>query len=145
MTMQERIPQDKCATQQMKTWLARARVAQTRVHVLQQARYQMQQAYTAARNSAQLAISQEKYAAYVALETEIDCQQTALLRMRCEILQAIDAIQDDTLATLLTAYYVNGKTWEAVAEQMGYALRHLMRLHEKALCCAVIARQNTAK
>ena len=53
--------------------------------------------------------------------------------MRAEILQVIGQIEDNTLAALLTEYYVNDRTWEEVAVQMGYSWRQTMRLHGQAL------------
>ncbi len=50
-----------------------------------------------------------------------------------EITTVIGQVQDVILATLLTEYYVNGKTWEAVAVIINYSTRHVYRLHRKAL------------
>ncbi len=50
-----------------------------------------------------------------------------------EIKNAIAKIQDPVLAELLTKYYIDGKTMEEVAYDIGYSPRHISRLHKKAL------------
>lgn len=36
--------------------------------------------------------------------------------------------------TLLRLYFLQGKTWEQVAEEMGYSVAHVYRLRKNALC-----------
>ena len=52
----------------------------------------------------------------------------------CEgIVAAIENIQDVTLREVLLNRYVEGMTWEKVALTMNYSIKHVHRLHNKAL------------
>ncbi len=50
-----------------------------------------------------------------------------------EVKHVIDQLNDNALVKLLTEYYVNGRTWDDVADAMNYSLRNVMRLHKRAL------------
>ena len=50
-----------------------------------------------------------------------------------EIIGTIDKITDGTLHTLLYERYINGKTWEQIAVNLGYCWRQTIRLHGRAL------------
>lgn len=58
---------------------------------------------------------------YVELCEEIEAQIGELNRIRTEILHAIRGVQDSTLSTLLIEYYINGKTWDQVAQCIHYS------------------------
>lgn len=52
----------------------------------------------------------------------------------CEgIAAAIENIKDVTLREVLLNRYVEGMTWEKVALAMNYSIKHVHRLHNKAL------------
>jgi DNA-directed RNA polymerase specialized sigma subunit len=53
--------------------------------------------------------------------------------LKTEIMQVIKQMSDLELQTLLEQRYLNFKTWEQIAVDMGYNVRHLYRVHEKAL------------
>lgn len=57
----------------------------------------------------------------------------ALLEMREEITQYIDAMEDYTLRLLLRYHYINRVGLEEIAEKMNYCYRQVTRLHRKAL------------
>lgn len=67
------------------------------------------------------------------LEKEIDAEVDALVAIRNQIQAAIEAIQDDTLKTLLEYRYIDGLTWEKIAVKMNYSYMHVCRLHGKAI------------
>ena len=67
------------------------------------------------------------------LEYEINRQIDALVEAKCEIIKAISEVENITYRTLLLNYYVNGNTWEQVAENMGYEVRQIYRIHDRAL------------
>lgn len=68
------------------------------------------------------------------LSAQIERERDRLNGVRAEILAVVSQITDNTLATLLIAYYINGKTWEDVAEELHYSYRHVVRaLHPRAL------------
>ncbi|MDD6236789.1 MAG: DUF1492 domain-containing protein [Clostridiales bacterium] len=56
-----------------------------------------------------------------------------LLKMREEISQYIDTIDDYTLRLLLRYHYINRIGLEEIAEKMNYCYRQVTRLHRKAL------------
>lgn len=71
---------------------------------------------------------------FSALAAECEKQERELDSVQAEILSVISEIPDNTLAALLTAYYVNGETWEEVAVELHYSFYHVVtRLHPKAL------------
>lgn len=71
------------------------------------------------------------------ISDQIDKELARLDELRAEILAVASQVPSNTLATLLIAYYVNGKTWEETAEAMHYSREHVVReLHPKALAAA---------
>lgn len=56
-----------------------------------------------------------------------------IARKREEILDTINALQDSDERTVLTSHYINGLTWEQVAECMGYTDRNIYFIHGRAL------------
>ena len=58
-----------------------------------------------------------------------------LLEIQKEISEAISKLDDTVLRSLLTARYINFKTWEQIAVDMNYSYVHVLRLHDKALKC----------
>ena len=120
-----------------KEWLGRARKLRLRLSALEDSK---QRAYArAVSNTAGMGerVSGgelgDKLAAYAEVSLAADRQIEKLEQTRAEILQVIGQVEDNTLATLLTEYYVNDKTWEEVAVQMRYSWRQIMRLHGQAL------------
>lgn len=53
--------------------------------------------------------------------------------MRKEVCDMIYSLEDDRLIWLLHMRYVDGCKWEVIARRMGYDLRYLHKLHDKAL------------
>ena len=49
------------------------------------------------------------------------------------MLNLINRLDNTIYRTLLIARYINCKTWEQIADEMGYDLRWIYRLHGKAL------------
>ena len=76
---------------------------------------------------------------YLALEEEINREEERLLAVEREILEAIDRVDDLLLCTILTAYYVNAKTLETIAEELNYSVRQISRLHQKAVAAVEAA------
>lgn len=71
--------------------------------------------------------------AVVALDEAINGEILALCRVKGEVNAAIEAVADVRLRRLLELRYRNYMTWEAIADEMGYELRHVYRLHREAL------------
>lgn len=55
------------------------------------------------------------------------------IEQRIKIAKAIEELKDVTHRTVMAMYYLNGKTWEKIAEDMGYSYVHICRLHGIAL------------
>ncbi len=66
---------------------------------------------------------------------EIECQIERLVAILREILCAINTVEDVTCRTLLIARYVNFKTWEDIADTMGFSYAGIQKIHKKALNC----------
>lgn len=54
-------------------------------------------------------------------------------KLRAQVQQVIDGVEDNTLHTLLTYRYIQGKKWEEIALLMCYDYRYVKKLHKKAL------------
>jgi len=53
-----------------------------------------------------------------------------------KVRSVIAQVKGDILRTVLTEHYVEGLTWERIAEELHYTPRHIQRLHVKALAAA---------
>ena len=120
-----------------KEWLGRARKLRLRLSALEDSK---QRSYARAVSSTaglgervSGGAPGDKLAAYAEASLAANRQIEKLEQTRAEILQVIGQVEDNTLATLLTEYYVNDKTWEEVAVQIDKSWRWTMNLHGKAL------------
>lgn len=77
----------------------------------------------------------------IAMEGDINAAIDALIDLRREIQGAIEKVPDENLQLLLTYRYIDGLTWEQVAEKMDCSRQWIFSLHGKALqkieltCC----------
>lgn len=60
-------------------------------------------------------------------------QRLKKVRLYTEIQQRIKCVEDDTERELLMLRYLQRKTWEQVAVEMGYSWQHVHKLHSRAL------------
>lgn len=67
------------------------------------------------------------------IENEIDRKIDALLDQRAAVVEAITAVGDRQLREVLELRYLDGATFEEIAEEMGLSVRHVLRLHGAAL------------
>lgn len=67
------------------------------------------------------------------IETEINNRIDALLDVKTEICEEIGAVDDRAMREVLELRYLDGETFEAIAEEMGISVRHALRLHGGAL------------
>lgn len=126
----------------VKQWLMRARNIESRIASLVMAR---QRAYDRAVSivarprevcviGGGVSSPDDKNASYVIVGEAIKEQEDKLNAIRAEIIEAIGVVEDNTLAALLTEYYVNGRTWEDVAFALDYSYSQVVKyLHPKAL------------
>lgn len=120
-----------------KEWLIRARKMRSRLRALQNSKERAFSKATSITVSGGERVSggapADTHAAFAEVSLAVDRQIEELEQTRAEILQVIGQVEDNTLATLLTEYYINDKTWEEVAVQIKYSWRWTMKLHGKAL------------
>ena len=74
----------------------------------------------------------------VDLENDINQDIDMLADLKTEIMQVIKKVDDLELQTLLEQRYLNFRTWEQIAVDMGYNVRHLYRMHDKALKAVIV-------
>ncbi len=122
-----------------KEWLSRARKAEMRLRALEESKRRAYERATSAvapirdgyvHNST----SENKSEAYANLSIEVDKQKDEVDRICAEVTKVIGQVRDNILATLLTEYYVNGRTWREVAAAINYDYDYTIRnIHPKAL------------
>ena len=66
-------------------------------------------------------------------ERELDEKIDRMIALRTEIQETISRVQDERMRVLLELRYLNGRTWEDVAEEMNYTTRNIYNLHSAAL------------
>ena len=71
--------------------------------------------------------------ALVDLCTDIDREIRELCRVKLEVNEAIDRVEDMRLRRVLELRYRSYMSWEKIAEEMGYEVRWIYVLHGKAL------------
>lgn len=69
----------------------------------------------------------------VDLQAEINTDIDRMVRLKAEIMKVIRQVDDPELQTLLEKRYLNFHTWGQIAADMGYNVRHLYRIHDRAL------------
>lgn len=69
----------------------------------------------------------------VDLQAEINADIDRMVRLKAEIMKVIRQVDDPELQTLLEKRYLNFHTWGQIATDMGYNVRHLYRIHDRAL------------
>ena len=67
------------------------------------------------------------------MQNEINADIDRLVDLKREIMHVIKAVKNPEQQTLLELRYLCFKSWEFVAEQMGYNVRHIYRLHDEAI------------
>ena len=83
--------------------------------------------------------SERKFITYSDYAIEIDKRLKELNQYKTKMLTLIKDINNAAYRTLLTARYINNKTWEEIAQDMNYDIRWIYRLHGQALSeCARI-------
>lgn len=62
-----------------------------------------------------------------------------------EFVEVIQAVEDDRLRNLLTLHYIDGLTWERVAEKMWYSTKHIFDLYRESLTAVykILSERNT--
>ncbi len=66
-------------------------------------------------------------------ENYINSEIESLTEIRSKIEKEITSVPDPTLREVLTRRYLMYQKWEHIAEEMNYGVRHIYKLHSKAL------------
>lgn len=72
------------------------------------------------------------------LEAQINSEITALCKLKREIAETIANVDDMRYRTLLELRYRSELSWDRIADEMNYDVRHVTRLHGEALKCVVV-------
>ena len=67
------------------------------------------------------------------LEEQIERLQLEKAELVMEVNAAIEQLEDEKEAVILTAYYIRRLTMEQVAEEMDYSLQHTYRLRKRGV------------
>lgn len=76
---------------------------------------------------------QDVIAKIIDMQAEINADIDQLVDLKREIMQVVKAVQNPEHQTLLELRYLCFKSWEEVAEELGYNVRHIYRLHDEAV------------
>lgn len=69
----------------------------------------------------------------VDLQAEINHDIDMLVDLKRDIVRAIKAVANTEYQTILELRYLCFKTWEQIAVDMGYNVRHVYRIHDEAV------------
>lgn len=69
----------------------------------------------------------------IELEQRVNAQDREMVRWKLAAIDAIRAVEEPRLREVLELYYIDGFTWEQVAQRMGLDPSWVFRLHRKAL------------
>lgn len=67
------------------------------------------------------------------LQQEINADIDALVDLKRDIMNVIKAVQNQEAQTILEKRYLCFLTWETIATEMGYDLRYIHKMHNRAL------------
>ena len=84
-------------------------------------------------DGAQATKNPHKFDRLVELEGLVDQKIQEQLTLKAETLLTIGKLKDRRQRMIPTEYYLEMKTWEQVAVDIGYSYQHVMRLHGYAL------------
>lgn len=76
---------------------------------------------------------QDVIAKIVDMQAEINSDIDRLVDLKSEIMHTIKTVKNPEHQTLLELRYLCFKSWDDVAEDMGYNIRHIYRLHDEAV------------
>ena len=74
----------------------------------------------------------------IELEQVVNQCTRELVRWKLAAIDAIRGVEEPRLAEVLELYYIDGLTWEQVAQRMGYTMRNVQYLHGLALLRIIV-------
>lgn len=69
----------------------------------------------------------------VDLQNEINIRIDQLIDLKRVIIGQIDGLQNPNHRTILWSRYIMNRSWEQIADKMGYSIQNCYRLHRKSL------------
>ena len=69
----------------------------------------------------------------IELERRVNARIRELVRVKHLAMDAIDRVDEARLREVLELYYIDGYSWEQVAQRMGLDVRQVFRLHGRGL------------
>ena len=123
-----------------KAWLSRGKHIMAEIAALEESKRQAFERATSRQKPPQKKVSRGKpsrgdavLVSYADYSRQIDARIAELNKTLAEISEAIYSVQDGLLRMVLINRYVLFKSWEKVAVDMGYAYRHVTRMHGMAI------------
>ena len=77
----------------------------------------------------------------VDLEKRIERLKVKGKKLKSEIYEEIDSLEDPRYCEVLEAHFIEGLTFESIAEEMGYTERHVNTLYSEAISLLAISDQ----
>lgn len=77
--------------------------------------------------------SVERIINYIELKTELENKINELCKIKQEIIDIIDKVDDPRIVDLLYKRYVNCKTWQQISDESGLSRQWLWKLDDKAM------------
>ena len=77
----------------------------------------------------------------IELEQAVNARTREMVRWKLAAIDAIRAVEDDRLSEVLELYYIDGFTWDQVAERMGITERWALILHGRALLAVKVPKE----
>lgn len=77
----------------------------------------------------------------VDLENRIERLKAKGKKLKSEIYEEIDSLEDPRYCEVLEAHFIEGLTFESIAEEMGYTERHVYTLYSEAISLLAISDQ----
>lgn len=74
----------------------------------------------------------------ISMENDINSDIDALVDLKEDIRQLLKKVANLEYQTILELRYLNYKSWEQIAVDMGYSIHHLYKLHNRALDAAAV-------
>ena len=81
----------------------------------------------------------------IELERVVNARMRDWVRWKLDAIDAIRSVEEPRLAEVLELYYIDGMTWEQVAQRMGLSDRHVQRLHGIALLQVRVPKEFAAR
>lgn len=74
----------------------------------------------------------------VDLQNEIVADMEALVALKSEIISSINAVPNIEYRLILEKRYINGQPWPEIADDLGYKMRYLYKLHDRAVAQIIV-------